>query len=61
MQKDDDESEEAKIEDALQDCDTEQIHKLKQSKVVSERKYTGDLYDHKTLLELVLIADTKVT
>ena len=29
MQKDDDESEEAKIEDALQDCDTEQIHKLK--------------------------------
>lgn len=28
---------------------------------MSERKYTDNLYDYKTLLELVLIADTKVT
>ena len=28
---------------------------------MSERKYTDDLYDYKTLFELVLIADTKVT
>ena len=45
----------------MQSCEAEQIYKLKQSRVESERKYTDDLYDYKTLLELVLIADTKVT
>ena len=45
----------------MQSCDADQIHKLKQSKIESERKYTDDLFDYKTLLELVLIADTKVT
>jgi len=49
------------IGDALQGCSAEQYYKLKQSKVESERKFTDDLYDYKTLLELVLVADTKVT
>ena len=53
--------EEPNIEEALQDCDFDQVFKLKQSKVESERKYTEDLFDYKTLFELVLIADTKVT
>ena len=37
------------------------LHKLKYSKVEKEHKFEDELYDHKTLMEIVLIADTTVT
>ena len=50
------------IEEAKQDCDSgHQYFKLKQSKADWEHKDEDHLYDHKTLMEFVIISDTKVT
>ena len=56
------EDEDDPIKKALQDCDSGQQHlKLKQSKVTSAQKEDNDFFNYQTLMEVVLIADTKVT
>ena len=48
--------------DVLQSCDSiDQYYKLKYSRVSKEHKFEDDLYDHKTLLEIVMISDTIVS